>query len=123
VIQKRNALGFPSSWPTVARWCARNPVYVKSDPPAPKKFPGIPVLNNYKLVPKDCFWQFFPYRLLPATPSTSINVPVMKSFVLGMKGAVSDVVLKRGLKLVEDLSVGADAYQKTELPPYYNTEC
>jgi hypothetical protein len=34
-----------------------------------------------------------------------------------MKGAVSEAVLKRGLKLVHDLSYGADAYQKTELPP------
>jgi hypothetical protein len=41
----------------------------------------------------------------------------MKSFIMGMKGLVTDAVFKRGQKLVEDLTYGAEAYQATELPP------
>jgi hypothetical protein len=121
VKQKRNALGFPASWATTARWCARRPRYTcsiaKKEPAASKKYPEIPVLRSYRLAPPEDFWAHFPFRPLPESPTTAINIPALKDLVMGMKGSVPESIYKRGMKLIEDLTFGAEAYQASELPP------
>jgi hypothetical protein len=36
--------------------------------------------------------------------STTVNIPVLNSFVLEIRGLVTDAIFKRGPKRVEDLS-------------------
>jgi hypothetical protein len=117
----RRRLGLPICWSIVAGWlCNSRSIPVSPLLPvvnAERKFTKIPVLSDYRSVPDDSFWNYFPKRALPAGIHTNVRVDALTSFVIGLKHLMSVSEYKRGMKVLKDLRFGADAYQKSVLPP------
>jgi hypothetical protein len=82
-----------------------------------KKCPEVPARGNYSSNPGKEFWMKFPKCNLPEKAFSKIWVNVLKDKLASAKGKLTDCELRRGLKCVENLSEGANAFQRSELPP------
>ena len=85
--------------------------------PGERKFPEIPVLENYDTVPDPEFWDKFPSRQLNRRPRTKINVKNLRKLVDEAGDSLSKTEKRRANRAIKDLTFGAEAYQKVELPP------
>jgi hypothetical protein len=81
------------------------------------KWPEIPPLKDYRTAPVEFFWENFPKKDLPLAPSTTINKPALRKMLESSRAKLTTHQYRRGLKVLKDLQEGADAAQKTELPP------
>jgi hypothetical protein len=116
----RNLLGLPSDWKKVDYWINGKdvPHPSRSEAPSPDlKWPKIPALRDYRSVPEDSFWLNFPSRKLPLAPATTVNKPALRNLMNQAKMALTTHQYRRGLRCLGDLSRGASACQKSELPP------
>ena len=77
----------------------------------------IPVLENYAVSPDSSFWSKFPKRDLPLRPSTRINIRNLEKLTNENRDKLTKSELKRARRVIEDLKNGADACQKSDLPP------
>jgi hypothetical protein len=82
-----------------------------------KKYPMIPTLPDYHVVPNESFWRHFPFSGVPSAVSSKVNSQALRSIILLNKDNLTIHQFKRGMKLIEDLQNGASAYQLIELPP------
>ena len=82
-----------------------------------KKFKNIQSLKDYNTVASDSFWENFPKRSLPEGPKTKVNIANLRKLVLKNKAKLTKQQFRRGLKLIEDLVVGGDSFQRKDLPP------
>jgi len=117
---KKN-LGIPENWETVESWLNREEV--PSYPPltetdmVSRKFPEIPILEDYSKTPEDSFWTHFPRRDLPKRATTRINVKNFKKVVARNEHLMTRTEARRANRVIQDLEVGASACQKSRLPP------
>ena len=77
----------------------------------------IPVLEDYSGTAEDDFWKKFPKRELPKEATTRIDVGLLRQFVEDVKEKMSFTEVRRAERTLMDLSVGARAFQRSELPP------
>ena len=77
----------------------------------------IPRLDDYESAPNDEFWDSFPKMGLPAQAETAINIDKFNKGIEEVKGKMTASELKRATKVLDDLRSGADAYQRSLLPP------
>ena len=77
----------------------------------------IPVLEDYSGAAEDDFWKKFPKRELPRQATTRIDVDSLRQFVEDVKDKMSSTEVRRAEKTLKDLTVGASAFQRSELPP------
>ena len=77
----------------------------------------IPRLDDYESAPNDEFWESFPKMGLPAQAETAINIDKFNKGIEEVKGKMTASELKRATKVLDDLRSGADAYQRSPLPP------
>ena len=120
VDKRRSGLGFPdvklakSLLDTEAKVVGRAeaPVHMNNI-----KNGEIPVLADYLGTAEDDFWKMFPKRELPSQASTRINVGKLKQHVEDVKEKMSFTEVRRAERTPRDLTVGASAFQKSELPP------
>ena len=81
-----------------------------------RKNTEIPVLENYRVAPDEKFWDTFPKLELPGKPSTRVNTKNLRRLIEENKSKMSEAEFNRASKVMEDLNMGADAYQKGSLP-------
>ncbi len=78
-------MGIPKEWETVDTWLDGKcfPEYPEETVPSTteRKFPDIPLLENYDAYPGEYFWAKFPRRELPARAETRINVKNLEKIV------------------------------------------
>jgi hypothetical protein len=114
-------MGIPENWSTVENWL--NPEILPQHPGQEKmetycrKNESIPILDSYSLPPNEKFWDSFPKRELPTTPETKVNVGNLENLIIDNVSKLSKSEIKRAARLIYDLRYGADACQKSELPP------
>jgi hypothetical protein len=117
----RNNLGVPTAWNEVNSWFVKKKLYKLEDPgplKAPdKKYPQIKKLHSYKSPPDDKFWHVFPYRPLPSKVHSRVDHSALRSLILMNRRNLTVHQFRRGMKIAEDLQFGAEAYQKSVLPP------
>ena len=82
------------------------------------KNPEIPVLDNYEEGASDLFWRKFPKRALPKKAATKVNILELRKMVFKAGNKMSRCEMKRAKKVIKDLRVGAEAYQRDVLPPF-----
>ncbi len=114
-------LGLPGEWARILAWLnfsGRIPVsQLAGSNKLRKKCPEVPVRGNYNSDPDKEFWMSFPKCSLPEKAFSKIWVNALKDKLEAVKGRLTDCELKRGLKCVENLLEGANAFQRFELPP------
>ena len=81
------------------------------------KNPEIPILESYEGKASQDFWDRFPKRGLPDRATTRVDVGNLTARVNEVRTQMSETECKRADKLLRDLVVGADSFQKSELPP------
>ena len=81
------------------------------------KNPEIPILESYEGKASQDFWDKFPKRGLPDRATTRVDVGKLTARVNEVRTQMSVTECKRADKLLRDLVVGADSFQKSELPP------
>ena len=117
----QNMMGIPPEWSTVEKWLdTRMPPSYRDDKDTPlseRKFKEVPLLANYDVIPEASFWDNFPFRDLPARAETRINARNLEKTVDKYKNEMLQSEFKRATKVIEDLKHGANAYQKSVLPP------
>ncbi len=113
--------GVPQDWSTVEEWLDETtiPDYPEELPVkmADRKYKDIPLLDDYSRAPADSFWSFFPKRALPVKAETRINARNLEKLVDRLESDMTKTQVNRARKVVRDLRQGANAYQKTRLPP------
>lgn len=77
----------------------------------------IPILNCYDKGASEVFWKIFPKRELPEKAETKIDIKMFEKEIGCVKHLMQESERRRADKVIRDLRQGADAYQKTELPP------
>ena len=77
----------------------------------------IPRLDSYEKGASDAFWAKFPKRALPKKAETKMNILKLRKMVLKASEKMSKPERRRANKIIKDLRVGADAYQRKVLPP------
>jgi hypothetical protein len=121
ILIGRGELGIPSDWSTVENWLNKenSPCHPgkENDVSFSLKNPEIPVLKNYGTAPDKEFWDFFPHRELPERPTTRINIRNLEKLVRMNENDLTKSELKRAKRVISDLKWGAEACQKTCLPP------
>jgi len=114
-------MGIPEAWETVESWL--NNKNIPSYPPltdvkmAERKFPEIPILEDYSVAPDDSFWSKFPKRDLPKRASTRINVKNFRRIIASHESKLTATEKRRANRVLQDLTKGASACQKSRLPP------
>ena len=103
----RVKLGFPADWSRVDSWLSpdQKPSY-PSDAVAEsleRKYPDIPILEDYSKVPNKSFWDNFPKRDLPRKPKTKINVKNLRKLIEESKSLLTRTELRRANRVVYDL--------------------
>jgi hypothetical protein len=81
------------------------------------KWLGIPALKDYRTSPNSSFWSNFPCRALPGAPITTVDCPALEDLLSQAKDKLTMHQYRRGLRCLGDLTRGASAAQKSELPP------
>ena len=82
----------------------------------------IPILKNYEGTADDSFWEQFPKRDIPVNASTRVDIEAFSKHVEENMSKMTLSELRRAKRVLEDLSIGASAFQKTDLPPL-STRC
>ena len=81
----RKQLGLPAVWTTVCGWLmavrVREPIDIIMKSPKDRKFPNVPILNEYFTNPGDYFWSLFPKKSLPKKVTTPIRVNRLKVLI------------------------------------------
>jgi hypothetical protein len=117
----RLQLGLPADWNVVESWLMshESPPYPKErgSSQAEKKWPSIQKLDNYDKPAPDSFWNSFPFNPVPRGVTKRVNEVELSKLLNSVKGQLTSNQFKRGEVLIKDLSVGANAYQKRQLPP------
>ena len=72
----------------------------------------VPVLRDYTGNASEDFWNKFPKRELPNQASTRVNVGKFRQLVEDVKDKMSAAEVRRAERTLNDLTVGASAYQK-----------
>jgi hypothetical protein len=121
VLNIRKRLGIPPLWSSVQHWFDRKEISYK---PVEKKeqvkeikWPDIPVLDDYRVSPDCEFWKKFPSRSMPVGPETNVNIDRLRIYLNMSRHCLSVHQWKRGQRLIDSLTNGAPAFQKTPLPP------
>ena len=115
--ERRGFLG----WDLVSEWL--DPEVVTDYPEDVEvKYPGIKNpevqrLHNYEEIPDESFWDSFPKFDMPLQAETSVNIAVLEEKINSVRSQMTDAERKRAEKVVMDLKEGANAYQKSDLPP------
>ena len=97
-----------------------NPVYYPVESESKMnalKNPEIPILPRYESFADEDFWNKFPKRELPQNATTRVDFVALRNHVESVKSRMSRTEVKRAEKVLMDLEVGADSYQKCPLPP------
>ena len=100
--------GIPAS--TLREWAAGTPS--PAPPPAPvyerKLKVPLPILEDYSVPPSADFWDSFPFRPIPAEPSTCINVDRFEQAIADISDLMTGWQRARARQLVANLRHGAD---------------
>ena len=117
----RKLLGLPAIWATVFGWlmaaALQEPIIITEKKPKERKFPDIPILDDYKTIPDKIFWTFFPKKELPKTVTTPIRINRLKNLIRRNGKSWNRQqrwVAKRALNNIEK---GAISHTKYNLPP------
>jgi hypothetical protein len=113
-------MGAPKDWSIVDSWLAEGRVPYASKEPDGKaelNWPKIGELSDYRVSPEESFWKNFLKRNLPLTPSTAVNKSALRKMLKECKSKITSHQWRRGIKCLQDLADGANAAQKSELPP------
>ena len=89
----------------------------EDDPSFTIKNKEIPELTDYGIAPEKSFWDSFPHRELPQRTSTRVNIRNLEKVVRMNENDLTRAELKRAKRVITDLKWGAEACQKTCLPP------
>ena len=120
VKRGRLSRGFPE-WEVVGNWL--DPAVRASYPDQERtvkcelKNTELQILDSYEGNAPDAFWEKFPKRALPKSVKSKVNVLKLRRLILKASDKMTRSERKRANKIVKDLRVGADAYQRSELPP------
>ena len=105
----RSDLGIPD-WYTVEDWLDTTKIPTH---PGTEKIPEysvknkeIPILESYRNIPEENFWENFPVRDLPKTPSTRVNIGNLAKLVREHEHKFTDSERKRAHKVLLDLKQG-----------------
>ena len=77
-----------------------------------KKNPEIPKLRDYKVAPKDSFWNNFPKCELPKRVTTDVKCSVLEKRVLKVSKRLTKAQLQRAKRCITNLKQGASSCQK-----------
>ena len=116
----RNRLGYPE-WRKVSQWLNKEitaPYPAQEEHKMPEiKNPELPVLDSYNGVANESFWEKFPKKDLPLLAETKVNVTSLKKKIQSAKNKMSRTEFNRAKRLLRNLQHGADAFQRSPLPP------
>jgi hypothetical protein len=84
-----------------------------------KKCPEIPSRKDYSKVPDVEFWKYFPTCSLPEKPFSRIYVDKLEKVIIEKREQLTYCDLRRGMRCVKNLKEGAEAFQKSALPPCF----
>jgi hypothetical protein len=114
-------LGLPLSWDRVSAWISFSGVIPQFQDSSmqifKKKCPEIPVRKNYSKKPDANFWKAFPSCSLPEKAFSRIFFGSLKGEILAAREKIKYCEFRRGMRCVKNLEEGAEAFQKSELPP------
>ena len=116
----RSDLGIPENWYIVEDWLDTS--VIPEHPGKEKaqeytiKNKEIPLLQNYSTTPEETFWEKFPVRKLPDSPSTRVNVRNFAKLLKEHEHKFTESEWKRAQRTIMDLRTGADSYQLSSLP-------
>jgi hypothetical protein len=82
-----------------------------------KKFPLIPKLSSYNGSAPEIFWSLFPSSPVPKAVKSKVSHAALRSLILMNKDKLTMHQFRRGMKIADDIQFGAEAYQKSDLPP------
>jgi len=125
----RRDLGLPSDWKRVEQWLQfSGPVPNSTEFPVEpfiSKWPQIPVLTNYDLIPSPDFWSNFPKRELPCNPETAIHTDRLEQMIETHKNKMTSHQYLRSKRALSFLKDGAPACQVDTLPACFvkNAHC
>jgi hypothetical protein len=77
----------------------------------------LPTLTNYSSELPDCFWDNFPFSPVPRGVTKRVNEEQLREIIHSVSSCLTSHQIKRGEKLLRDLTLGADSYQVRQLPP------
>ena len=82
----------------------------------PKKFPNIPVQQNYSGELHETFWEKFPHCDMPLKPETKIDIETFEEIMEASKPKLLDSEYERAVKCIDYLRHGAPSFQAKDLP-------
>ncbi len=113
-------MGLPADWKIVEGW-----IFGSHPPQNPRqqghtekrlKHPEIPTLDSYKHPPPFKFWDSFPKRALPKTPSTPVHVNVLEEMIDSSKDNLRPDQIYRAEKVIHELKFGVVVPTTKTLP-------
>jgi len=84
--ERSTSLGLPVSWLTIFGWLTSASAHYPSPDDVPDeatiKNPEVPILTDYRTAPPLSFWKYIPFRPLPMSIQTPVNVTVFRHYVM-----------------------------------------
>ena len=118
----RAQLGLPYNWQRVKTWLQYTGKVIVGAEKKIKislKNPEIPILKNYTVDPPNSFWKKFPSAALPLEANSRIKTKEFEDILLARKDSLNSHVIARAKKAIDSIKNGANAFQKTKLPPCF----
>ncbi len=84
-----------------------------------KKCPEIPSRKDYSKAPDAEFWKSFPTSSLPEKAFSRIYVDKLEEKLMEKRELLTYCDFRRGMRCVRNLREGAEAFQKSALPPCF----
>jgi len=119
-VSRRQA-GLPDSWRTTAGWLGGGPAAPPvapppEPPPKPRKFPDIPILEDYSAEAGDDFWAAFPSNPLPKSAQTAVRADKLRLLVKRYGKKWSSAKKRVARRAIKNLERGACPAMKKDLP-------
>ena len=77
----------------------------------------IRILEDYRTVPDESFWEKFPFNKLPNEVSSDIDILELKNEFLDVKHLMTECQRQRAEKAIANFQTGGSSFQKLpELP-------
>ncbi len=106
-------MGLPAAWLTIFGWLTTAAASYSTPEDEPeviiRKNPEVPILTDYASAPPVSFWQYIPFRPLPAQAQTPVDVSVFRHYVTQALPFWPFFKRIRAMKALNQLENGAQA--------------
>jgi hypothetical protein len=116
-------MGLPTLWGRITRWLEFNGIIPHTEDSVDRSFvkkcPEVLTRGDYSKAPDAGFWKTFPTCSLPEKAFSRIFVEKLEEKLTKRKDLLLECDCKRGVRCIKNLREGAEAFQKTVLPPCF----